>query len=287
MEICNNCGNTLILKDGKCLHCGKAPNEQVTPKSEGAIEAGPLPVKTFNVNGVSFNMILVEGGCFYYGLDLELLNKEIKSGRDYKARFPLVEVRSFYIGETEVTQALWEAVMEEQDEKIAVWKDKKEIYNPSRFKGKELPVESVNKHDVDKFLKRLNDLTGAGFRLPNGHEWEFAAKGGNKSKGYKYAGSDNIDEVAWNKENSKRWTLIDFVKGEAPKKTTHHVKKKRPNELGIYDMSGNVQEILASEKSRGGYWSGPIGCCAVVQEERWGYSSSNAGFRLALNFDYI
>lgn len=288
MATCKHCGKLLILSGGKCIYCGKSLDELNSPDDGEAIESGLPPVKTFNINGVSFNMILVEGGSFYYGLDVDLLNKEIMSGRDFKDRFPLVEVKSFYIGETEVTQALWEAVMEERDEKIAVWNDRKEIYNPSHFKGRDLPVESVNKRDLDKFFKRLNDMAPAEFRLPDSYEWEFAAKGGNKSEGYNYAGSNNFNEVAWHEGNSEKKTIKDYFRGEPPKKTTHPVKKKKPNELGIYDMSGNVQEIIApGKKSRGGYWSGPAGCCKIVHEEESWYNSLNVGFRLALSADNL
>ena len=100
--------------------------------------------------------------------------------------------------------------------------------NPSRFKGSSNPVESVSWNDCQEFIRKLNSLTGRTFRLPTEAEWEFAARGGNKSKGYKYAGSNSIDDVAWYYSNSGSMT--------------HAVKTKFPNELGIYDMSGNVYE---------------------------------------------
>ena len=103
--------------------------------------------------------------------------------------------------------------------------------NPSYFKdkGKNLPVDNVSWNDCEEFISELNQKTGMKFRFPTEEEWEFAARGGNKSKGYLYSGSDNIDEVAWYKENSGGFK-------------THEVKTKKPNELGIYDMSGNVCE---------------------------------------------
>ena len=124
-----------------------------------------------------------------------------------------VTLSSYSIGETEVTQALWTAVMGS---------------NPSNFKGNNLPVEKVSWNDCQTFIRKLNDLTGENFRLPTEAEWEFAARGGNRSRGYKYSGSDNLGDVAWYTDNS----------GDK----THAVKSKSPNELGIYDMSGNVWE---------------------------------------------
>ena len=108
--------------------------------------------------------------------------------------------------------------------------------NPSYFKGDNLPVENVSYNDVKEFILKLNQKTGKTFRLPTEAEWEYAARGGKKSKGYKYPGSNNIDNVAWYYENSSL--------------KTHTVKTKQPNELGIYDMSGNVEEWCSD------YWYG-------------------------------
>ena len=124
-----------------------------------------------------------------------------------------VTLSSFYIGKYEVTQALWKAVMGS---------------NPSKWKGDNLPVEQVSWDDCQTFIRKLNALTGKNFRLPTEAEWEFAARGGNNSRGYKYAGSNNIGDVAWYDDNSGS--------------KTHVVGTKSPNELGIYDMSGNVWE---------------------------------------------
>ena len=120
----------------------------------------------------------------------------------------------YYIGETEVTQELWAAVMGS---------------NPSRFPGNmQRPVERVSWEDCQTFIQKLNELTGANFRLPTEAEWEFAARGGRNSRGYQYSGSSSIGDVAWYWDNASD--------------TTHPVKTKSPNELGIYDMSGNVFE---------------------------------------------
>ena len=128
-----------------------------------------------------------------------------------------VTVDDFLIGETEVTQELWFAVMGN---------------NPSHFKYKDgnYPVENVSWNDVQEFIKKLNEITGQQFRLPFEAEWEYAARGGKKSTDKKYAGSDDIEEVAWYKNNANG--------------TTHAVASKMANELGLYDMSGNVFEMV-------------------------------------------
>ncbi len=165
--------------------------------------------KKFSVNGVEFKMIFVEGGTFTMGATSE--QGDDASNNEKPAH--QVTLSNYYIGETEVTQALWKAVMGS---------------NPSYFKGDNLPVENVSYIDVKEFILKLNQKTGKTFRLPTEAEWEYAARGGKKSKGYKYSGSNNIDDVAWYEGNSNN--------------KTHPVKTKRPNELGIYDMSGNVWE---------------------------------------------
>ena len=165
--------------------------------------------QTITVKGVTFTMIAVEGGTFKMGATSE-------QGSDaYSDESPVhsVTLGSYYIGETEVTQELWQAVMGE---------------NPSYSKGNQKPVEQVSWNDCQEFIKKLNQLTGKNFRLPTEAEWEYAARGGNKSKGYKYSGSNTIRNVAWYDGNSGS--------------KTHDVKTKQANELGIYDMSGNVYE---------------------------------------------
>ena len=185
----------------------------------------------FTVNGVSFEMVRVEGGTFRMGATYE---QEGDAERDEKpvpeqlATIPSLQegdaesdekpvhsvtLSSYYIGKTEVTQALWQAVMGS---------------NPSCFKGSDLPVEDVSWNDCQKFIQKLNRLTGRNFRLPTEAEWEFACRGGNNSRGYKYSGSNNLGSVAWYNGNSGG--------------KTRPVGTKAPNELGIYDMSGNVWE---------------------------------------------
>ena len=183
----------------------------------GAGVSGVVPKASYSngvltVNGIKYNMVWVEGGTFRMGAtseqggDAESDEKPVHS----------VTLSGYYIGKTEVTQALWKAVMGN---------------NPSRFKGDNLPVEWVSWNDCQEFIRKLNALTGQHFRLPTEAEWEFACRGGNNSRGYKYSGSNNLGSVAWYDDNSG-------VK-------THPVATRSPNELGIYDMSGNVWEWCA------------------------------------------
>ena len=165
--------------------------------------------KVYTVNGVSFKMISVEGGTFTMGATAEQGSDAFD---DEKPKHQ-VTLSSYAIGETEVTQELWLAVMGS---------------NPSYYSGKQLPVESVSWDNCQTFIAKLNQLTGANFRLPTEAEWEFAARGGHKTLGYKYAGSNTIGDVAWYDGNSSS--------------KTHSVAQKQPNELGLYDMSGNVSE---------------------------------------------
>ncbi|MCK9302593.1 MAG: SUMF1/EgtB/PvdO family nonheme iron enzyme [Bacteroidales bacterium] len=175
-------------------------------------------VKTFTVNGVTFDMMPVQGGTFTMGCTSEqgsdCCGSEKPSHR--------VTVSSFYIGKYEVTQKLWEAVMGN---------------NPSGFKGGNLPVEKVSWNDCQEFIRKLNSKTGKTFRLPTEAEWEYAARGGNKSNGYKYSGSNTLRDVAW----FGQWNGNTYDNGNSGEKT-HSVGSKSPNELGIYDMSGNVYE---------------------------------------------
>ena len=171
--------------------------------------------QTISVNGVSFTMIAVEGGTFLMGAQNTNPNGANYDSEAFSGESPVhsVTLSDYYIGETEVTQELWEVVMGS---------------NPSSFRGDHIPVERVSWNDCKEFIEKLNNLTGKNFRLPTEAEWEYAARGGNQSQGYIYSGSYNIEDVAWYTNNSSS--------------RTHHVKTKLPNELGIYGMSGNVWE---------------------------------------------
>ncbi len=240
-------------------------NVPVDPPVDGVTE--------YTVNGVSFKMISVEGGIFTMGATAEqgsyALNDE----------YPVhqVTLSSFAIGQTEVTQELWQAVMGS---------------NPSYFnEDLQLPVEQVSWDDCQTFIAKLNQMTGKQFRLPTEAEWEYAARGGNKSQGYKYAGSNTIDDVAWCRDNAS---------GQ-----THPVATKQFNELEIYDMSGNVWEWCQDwygnyspeaqtdptgpatgsyRVTRGGCWANFAWICRVSYRNRCLNDDygSDIGLRLAL-----
>lgn len=156
-------------------------------------------------SNIDYEMVAVEGGAFMMGSDAEDADMDEKPSHK-------IRINSFYIGRFEVTQRQWQIIMGE---------------NPAYNKCSECPVEDIESY-VEDFIEALNSLTGKNYRLPTEAEWEYAARGGRKSKGYKYSGSNNIDDVGWCSGNSRG--------------VTHPVGYLEPNELGIYDMSGNVWE---------------------------------------------
>jgi len=223
-------------------------------------------------------MVFVKAGTFQMGSN---------DGQSDEKPIHTVTIDDFYIGKYEVTQKQWKEIMGTSTS----------LSNPSNFKGDNLPVEQVSWIDVQYFIKKLNQKTGKKYRLPTEAEWEYAARGGvetiHESSQTKYAGSNNIDNVAWYTSNSGS--------------KTHAVGTKQPNELGIYDMSGNVWEWCndwyggsyyknrpqnnpkgassSSERvNRGGSWTNDSVYCRVAN--RIGYSPTyifgTLGFRLAL-----
>lgn len=184
------------------------------PKSHVRKPSNKLSKQQILQNLIS-NMVYVEGGTFYMGATTE-------QGDDAeKDEIPIhqVTLSSFYIGKYEVTQEEWVMVMGK---------------NPSKRKGLKFPVENVSWDDCHIFISKLNQITGRRFRLPTEAEWEYAARGGNKSKCYKYAGSNIADLVAWHQNISWDKKKQSFI--------LHQVGQKLSNELGLYDMSGSVWE---------------------------------------------
>lgn len=200
------------------------------PVSEEGEAAAPALDET--IKDYIDNMVYVEGGTFEMGAT----DEQGSDAEDDENPTHSVTLSSYYIGQTEVTQELWEAVMGS---------------NPSEFKGAKRPVENVSWEDCQEFISKLNEMTGKNFRLPTEAEWEYAARGGNKSKVYKYSGSSTIGDVAWYSDNS-------YDKDESsPDFGTQPVAIKRANELGIYDMTGNVEEWCSDWYGEEYYKSSP------------------------------
>lgn len=274
-------GNTAM--QSRALSQQKSSAVTTSTASSSVSPISSSNIETITIKGISFNMVRVDGGTFTMGATGEL---ESDADSDEKPAHQ-VTLSTFSIGETEVTQELWQAVMGN---------------NPSSSKGNKQPVENISWEDCQKFIQKLNQLTELRFRLPTEAEWEYAARGGSKSHGYKYSGGNNINDVCsigWKstvRSNGKRFSYP----------TPCDVKTRQPNELGLYDMSGNVWEWC--QDYYGNYSSGsqkdPIGTTGssfrVFRGGSWlheskGYCrvssryygsptliSSGIGFRLAL-----
>lgn len=237
-----------------------------------------------NVKDVVIEMVKVEGGTFLMGCT----NEQGKCGGDENPAH-LVTLDCFYIGKYLVTQELWQAVMGHSIER------KRDEINPKQQlygKSAKHPMYYVSWNDCQTFIEKLNKLTGKKFRLPTESEWEYAARGGQKSEAFRFAGGNNADEVGWNSGNSGLMT--------------HAVGQKKANELGLFDMTGNVWEWCydwydvydnqlivnpcGPEKSglgkvlRGGSWYNKPEYCRVARRmfRQPDNCGSSFGFRLAL-----
>ena len=217
----------------------------------------PAPCETFEVNGVKFNMMCVEGGEFMMGATLE---QEFYALSDEKPAHR-VSLESYYIGETQVTQALWKAVM---GTNVYQQRDMVDIRFEVRGDGDDYPMYYISWIDCQMFVRRLSQLTGREFRLPTEAEWEYAARGGNRSQGYRYAGGNDLNEVAWYEDNSDE--------------KIHPVAQKQPNELGIYDMCGNVWEHCNDwyDNKYYSYPPSPSACPTPPPRSSWCWPSSAA-----------
>ena len=184
--------------------------------NQGSMTSNPLSADVITIpvkDGINIEMVKVEAGTFVMGNTNEYLKALIPTIEDDEPKLEVTLTNGYYIAKYEVTQALWQSVMGN---------------NPSGFKGDDLPVEWVSWNDCQNFISKLNSITGKKFRLPTEAEWEYAAKGGKKNHNYGFSGSSDCNDVAWYYGNSDR--------------KTHPVGTKQPNDLGIYDMTGNVSE---------------------------------------------
>ena len=252
---------------GKSKKTNKTTSQQSSSHLNGLTQAQKDQIIRTAVDA----MVWVEGGTFTLSAMPELGDSVTNNEKPSH----IVTLSGYYISKYEVTQELWYAVMES---------------NQGSFEGKSLlPMASVSWEDCQTFIRKLNKLSGKHFRLPTEAEWEYAARGGNLSRGYKYSGSNTLDNVAWNKNNSDNMP--------------HPVGTKSPNELGLYDMSGNVHELCQDwygeyrdspqtnptgptdptlgpfRVVRGGAWYDTWGCCVAIRD---GFRQSSARYHIGL-----
>ena len=278
-------GNCDDAKETYALYKEKVPQGNADVERRIAECGKEYKNLTFKVGDVTFKMIFVKGGTFQMGSD---------SGDDDERPVHNVTVSDFYMGEFEVTQALWQEVM---GTTVYQQRDKDDPSGPMRGVGVDYPMYYVNHTEAEEFCGRLNQRlrsqlpAGYSFALPTEAEWEYAARGGNKTKTYTYSGSNYLSDVAWYADNSNS--------------TTHAAGSKRANELGLYDMSGNVWEwctdwygsYSSSSQTdprgpssgsgrvlRGGGWINSATSCRVAYRNviSPSYRIASIGFRLAL-----
>lgn len=243
-----------------------APRRNSTSHSNNTSHSSSTVNLSAELNKLINNMVYVSGGTFTMGGT----NEQGSDAYDNEKPTHSVTLSSYYICKYEVTQALWRAVMGS---------------NPSNFIGDNLPVEQVSWDDCQTFINRLNSYTGRNFRLPTEAEWEFAARGGNYNRHYKYSGSNYISDVAWYYENSSN--------------RTHPIGTKKANELGLYDMSGNVWEWCSdwygsySSYSQSNPTGATSGYGRVLRGGGWFYgarycrSSCRSGYSPDSRYDYL
>ena len=287
-------------------------NAKINPAPKPTQYSSSIPKtdQTFTVNGISFKMVYVQGGSFTMGCTSE----QGSDCRDDERPVHMVTVSDFYMGETEVTVSMFRAFISETGYRTDAekggyaWRNMQvngerewnqvnglnwmyDCQGNARNRSEDNhPVVYVSWNDAKEFCKWLNRKTDKTFRLPTEAEWEYAARGGNKSNGYKYAGSNSISDVAWYGNSNDN---------------THPVKMKKANELGIYDMTGNVYEWCEDRYGsysgsaqtnpqgpssgsyrvlRGGAWYNYASLCRVSNryDNVPDYRFSGSGFRLVL-----
>jgi len=269
---CPNCNETNHAPEAKyCFRCG----EHLIGNDYSNQGVG-TPI----IDNLVHNMVQVDSGSF----TIRIPPKQGYVTDDEETFIHKFTVPSFQLGRYQVTQEEWEVVMGR---------------NPSIHKGAKKPVEYVELKECQEFINRLNIMTGLSFRLPKETEWEFAARGGNNSRCFIFSGGNNLDEIAWYRNNS-------FKKGESdPVFGTQPVGQKQPNELGLYDMTGNVWEwcsdyydnqrwspltdadgnaLSSSYAIRGGGWKSTTGFCRISCRIKSSPSErrDSLGFRLAI-----